>query len=649
MCGIAGAIGILSDQVLNAVAAMSASQAHRGPDGKGNWSIRTGMGRGVAFGHRRLAIIDLSEDASQPMYDEVTGCTLTYNGEVYNYKQLRAELQESGIEFSTESDTEVVLKAIATWGEQALGKFHGMYALAAWDPRRKRVLLARDRLGIKPLYYSSQMDTSSTEGAAPLLFASELCSLLESGLLARKLDPVSVETYLWNGFVPGPNSILQDVRVLSPGCYAWVDPEEPAVTPVRYWKMPQPVEPSSTPSTKELESALLHAVEERLVSDVPLGVFLSGGVDSSAVAALATKTLGRDRLKTFNIAFAEDKYDESPYALEVARQLGTEHERILLGVHRFLESLPQAIQGLDQPTFDAVNSYFVSRAVRDAGMTVALAGTGGDEMFGGYTSFVDIPRAQAWSRRVSCVPRAWLESIADSVARVKGGRFGSVKPQTRWGKLGAVLGTRGRPLDIYQISYSLFRPDFLAELQGGQSAHSSRAGLPLSRYEELAADLCPKISLQDISRLESSLFLGDRLLRDTDCTSMAVSLEVRLPLLDHKVIEAASRLPDKVRYHPLRRKQLLIQLGTPGLDPAIFARPKAGFELPFQVWLKNELREQVSDLLGDRDGCRSIGLERDAVWSLWSAFLQGAPGIYWSRIWALYILLSWTRQHEVTL
>ncbi len=648
MCGITGAIGWISDEALLAVKRMNEAQRHRGPDGQGSWISEQAQGRGASFSHRRLAIIDLSEAASQPMVDPETGWVLTYNGEVYNYRELRRELEIEGASFSSESDTEVVLKALSVWGERAVEKFHGMFALAAWDPGSRRVFLARDRMGIKPLYYTSR--TSGAGAGSPvLLFASELRSLLDSGLVARRIHAQSLETYLWNGFVTGPETILEDVSILPPGCRAWCDPERATIDPKRYWTPPSSKEAAQGEDPHELAAALEQAVAERLVSDVPLGVFLSGGVDSSAVTALAAKSRGDGGVKTFNIAFAEDAFDESRYAEDVARQLGTEHHKIVLSSNGFREGLPEAISSLDQPTFDAVNSYFVSKAVREAGITVALAGTGGDELFGGYTSFEDVPRAQKWARRASFVPVPVLQFLADKLARIKGGRFGQVKPQTRYGKLGSVLATRGNSLDIYQISYSLFRPDFLEELRGQSAGDSPRWGLPPERYRELEASIGREASLRDISRLEMDLFLGDRLLRDTDCTSMAVSLEVRLPLLDHKVIETASRLSESLRYHPLRKKSLLIELGTPGVDPSVFDRPKAGFELPFQLWLKNELKDEVGGLLCDSEACQEIGLDADAVSRLWSAFLQDAPGIYWSRIWAIYILLRWTRQHQVSL
>ncbi|MHC5003865.1 MAG: asparagine synthase (glutamine-hydrolyzing) [Planctomycetota bacterium] len=640
MCGIAGAIGAIDERVEGAVRAMHAGLRHRGPDDEGWW--RDPGDVGCALAHRRLAIIDLSHGAAQPMSDELTGNVIAFNGEIYNYRELRDELLREGVRFATAGDTEVALKAYGRWGEAFLERLRGMFALVIWDAEHRRALLARDRLGIKPLYWAAMRS-----GAGPtLLVSSELRALLASGAVERRLDPLGVAAYLWNGFVPGPGTMIRDVQLLPAGSRAVVDPASPAIAPQPYWRPPRAAAGTSGPDA--LGAALREAVGMRLVSDVPLGIFLSGGVDSSAVAALAAAAADAP-LRTFNVAFEEAAWDESRYARTVAEALGAEHEELRLTEAMFAERLPDALAALDQPTFDAVNSYVVSRAVREAGLTVALAGTGGDELFGGYRSFTDLPRARPVARALRFLPEGLLRGAARVGTRLKTGRPGAVPPQTRWGKLGDVLATRGDLVALYQCFYGLFTTEFLAAVQGPGLRGLTRWGLPPTRAEELAALVAGDPVLHAVSSLELSCFVGERLLRDTDAASMAVSLEVRVPLLDHVVVEQAAAQDLDRRFRPPGRKQLLRDLALSELDPAWFDRPKSGFVLPLDRWCRRRLRGAVDELLRDEAACRAAGLEPAPVAALWQAFQADAPGLYWSRIWSLYVLLWWCRHYAVTM
>jgi asparagine synthase (glutamine-hydrolysing) len=333
----------------------------------------------------------------------------------------------------------------------------------------------------------------------------------------------------------------------------------------------------------------------------------------------------------------------------VATALGTEHQEVRLTGDSFRGGLEQALDSLDQPTFDAINTYFVSKAVREAGLTVALAGTGGDELYGGYASFRDLPRAQTASRFVAPAPEALLRAGADLVTRAKTGAPGEVAPQTRWGKLGDALASRGKLLDLYQVSYGLFTQAFLQELHALGTHDDVVYGLPRERHRELEHMIEHEPALHAISMLELSFFLGERLLRDTDTASMAVALEVRVPLIDHVAVERLSAVPEAVRFSPLGRKQLLRELALSGLDPAMFERPKRGFELPLDVWCRQRLGDDIDATLGDADLCARVGLRAEAVGRLWRAFKDGAPGLYWSRAWSLYVLLWWCRKHDVSL
>lgn len=644
MCGIAGIIGAIDPGLVSAARAMSHALAHRGPDAHGSFHSLgpNAAGPGCALEHRRLAIIDLSPDGNQPMTDPASGCVIAFNGEIYNYQLLKAELTALGHAFRTKSDTEVILRAYAHWGREAFARLRGMFALALWDPRRRAVVLARDHTGIKPLYFCP---TRAADGSPAIAFASEVRALLHAGLAPRSLNPAALQTYFWNGFVVGPQTILTGVRELPAGSVALVSVDQPAVTPERFWQTPPAGGHATDPGSAR--DTLTQTVSQHLIADVPVGVFLSGGIDSSALAALASRA-APGAVRTFNIAFEEAGFDESDFARRVAQSLGTLHVELRLTQAVFQQGLDDALASLDQPTFDAINSFFVSRAVREAGLKVALAGTGGDELFGGYRSFSELPRLRRASRLASRAPRPLVRAAARAAARVKGGRAGAVPLQTRWGKLPASLDARGNLVELYQLAYALYTPDFQRELIDLPPDPTIRAGLPIDRFTE-AADLAGRSSeLGAISVLEQLFFLRERLLRDTDAASMAVALEVRVPFLDPVLTDSLASLDDTTRFRTPGSKALLREIALRDLDPALFDRPKSGFVLPIDVWARQRLKPQIDRLFADADRLRAVGLNPDAVARLWSAYQAGAPGLYWSRIWALFVLLWWSERYGVT-
>ncbi|MBL8802102.1 MAG: asparagine synthase (glutamine-hydrolyzing) [Planctomycetes bacterium] len=642
MCGIAGALGLFGADVVDALGRAARAMAHRGPDGFGAWTSSADAGQPRAhFEHRRLSIIDLSSAASQPMRDAASGVVVCFNGEIYNFRELRRELEGAGATFRTSSDTEVLLESYVRWGEGCLERLRGMFALALFDPARRCVLLARDRLGEKPLYW---VQVRGPAGHNTIVFASEVRALLASGLVERKLAPDALATYLWNGFVYGPQSIVAGVRELPAGSFARVELATPAIEPKRYWTPPR--SGARALDRAELAEKLQESVRLQLESDVPLGVFLSGGVDSSAVANLAVRA-GQGRVRTFNIAFDVAQFDESPHARAVAQALGTEHTELRVSGERFLGSIEAALRALDQPTFDGVNSYVVSRAVRDAGVVVALAGTGGDELFGGYASFRQAPRGRRIGRKLAHVPRAVRSGAVKALEVVRGGSRDGFKPQTRWGKLGDALDADGDIVALYQVAYALFSRDFQHELRPALDPRVAW-GLPQERRAELAQLCADERDLHAVSLLELSGFLGERLLRDTDAAGMAASIEVRLPLVDFELVELVAQYEAQARFEPLGRKQALRDAGLAGLDPALFERPKSGFEMPFERWCRNELAGSIDSVLSDAQAVAAAGLAPAAVQKLWKAFQSGAPGLYWSRVWSLFALVWWCREHRVS-
>lgn len=659
MCGIAGAVARPARSegdgagrraaLLDCVERISAALTHRGPDGHGLWIADDAD---VVLAHRRLAILDLTTAGAQPMTDPESGCVITFNGEIYNFRELRRELEGLGERFESNSDTEVLLKGYKRWGLECIPRLRGIFAFGIWDPRTRCVHLARDHFGIKPLYWVRA--SGGPLGGVAVLFASEVRALLASGTIARRLDPAGLASYLAQGFVIGPGTIVEGVRLLPAASTVTISADElntsdAGLRESRYWKLP--ASGASSTSVTELREHLADTVRMQLVSDAPLGIFLSGGIDSSAVAALASESVP-DSVHTFNIGFEETELDESRYAARVARAIGSRHTSVVLRETTFADQLPEALAAIDQPTFDAINTYFVSRAAREAGMTVALAGTGGDELFGGYPSFSELPRMRS---ATSAAPR-WMNSVVASMAdireRMSWDVLGRAPGQTRWAKIGDVASAGGDLLGLYQAAYSLFTQATQRRLVAGSIRAAQCAeefGLPATvanRWREFGRD---GDVLHAISLLELSSFVGERLLRDTDAASMAVALEVRVPLLDPVLFEALAGVDSARRYLPHGRKQLLRDMALARLDPRIFERGKSGFVLPIEVWSRRSLQSEMERVLTNERLVTRVGLCPESVRMVWRSYLSGRRGWYWSRPWALYVLLTWCERHGMEL
>jgi asparagine synthase (glutamine-hydrolysing) len=644
MCGIAGIIGRLDKPNRAALERMNAAMVHRGPDGSGTWvSTPDARGWGALLTHRRLSILDLSPAGAQPMVDPVTGHVMVFNGEIYNFGDLRHRLVVEGQEFQSTGDTAVMLRALGLHGPGAVSWLRGMFAFACWNPNQRRLLLARDQLGIKPLYLARSSDPDAGWSVA---FASELRALLASGLLGRpRLDPQAVASCAWNGFVVGPRTAVKGVELLWPGQLLELDGAGKEVRQEDFWRIPDRA-PDSTMDGDGLAAILEEGIKLHLASDVPLAIFLSGGVDSSAIANLAQRT-ARSPVHTFTLAFEEQELNEGPIAKRIAAAIGTQHHQVLLTESRFVENLEAALDSLDQPTFDGLNAYYMSQAIRTAGFTVALSGAGGDELFGGYSTYRDLPVLQRWSRRAAWVPHSLQLAAAMLVTWPLRRSGGTVPPQTRWAKLPEMVRHGDDLLALYQLAYALFLPGFQRELLASGFAEALADGLPLAMRQRIIAETRDRTPLSAISVMEQRLFLGERLLRDNDVASMASSLEQRVPLVDQVLFESVDRLPDQVRYRPLGWKAMLRHIGLRGLDPALFERPKSGFVLPFDRWIRRGLKGAMDQTLRDPQAVAPVGLDPAAVERLWRTFLDGAPGMYWSRVWSVYVLIRWCHHNRV--
>jgi asparagine synthase (glutamine-hydrolysing) len=631
MCGIVGILA-RNTQIPPAVLAQATrSLAHRGPDDSGTVLLKETQPESleVGLGHRRLAILDLSPLGHQPMQDPVTGNWIVFNGEIYNFRELRKELEAVGVEFKSHSDTEVILAAYRVWGESCLTRLRGMFALALWDASRKRLLLARDPMGIKPLYYHQSKQN--------FIFASEIRTLLQTGLVPRKADPIGVLSYLEFGSVYEPWTIVEGVMAVPPGHVLTV--ADGSVSSREYWN---PLEASCAKSdassgngiarADQLPPILGDAVLSHLVSDVPVGVFLSGGIDSSALVAVLSHN--GVRANTFSLVFQEEEFNEGQYSREVARRFGTEHLEIPVSQQDTLAVLPEALSAMDQPTIDGINTYLVSAKTRAAGVKVALTGLGADEMFAGYSNFRRVPRMEILSKRFGRLPRLARRLLAASVALFAG------------------KDDRSRKLAELATGHdSIVHPYFLVRMLFGSAEREALFSAPNYQVSQQSLDRVLQESVtagesldpvNRVSYLESHFYMRNTLLRDSDFMSMAHGLELRVPFLDRALVEACFRIPGERKLQGNSPKGLLLASLGVELPKDIVNRPKRGFTLPFERWLRGEMRPVVEDALLNSSWDQT-SISSSAVREVWNRFLTGETS--WSRPWSLFVLQRWCAQN----
>ncbi|HSL54259.1 MAG TPA: asparagine synthase (glutamine-hydrolyzing) [Pyrinomonadaceae bacterium] len=609
MCSISGILS-LGQPSRDAVTRMNHAQKHRGPDDSGIASCD-----GVYLGNTRLAIIDTSTAGHQPMHDPQTGNWITYNGETYNFKDLRDDLGDEP--WISNTDTEVVLRAYRHWGVDAFRKLRGMFAIAIWDAQKQTLLLARDPLGIKPLYYYADQQQ--------FIFASELRALLASGLVPRKLSAAGLDSYLANGSVEAPLTIIEGVKQLLPGHCLEVNRQLELREVEFAIPKPETFDGNRDDAVARLRSELEESVRLHLVSDVPLGVFLSGGMDSSAIVALMNR-VSDQQPKTFSVVFDEAAYTEAPFSRAVAKRFNTDHSEIRLGEDRLLQILPDAIAAIDQPTMDGINTFVVSSAVKREGITVALSGLGGDELFAGYPSF-------RRALRFGSMPPASKQVLRAASGVGKRAFNGSVQRDKFW----QLMQSAGTPHDVYRISRQLFSGDVITGITGRKLNNASNG----HREDNDVVNA--------ISRLELRGYMTNTLLRDTDAMSMAHSLEVRVPFVDVKVTDLVLSLPGEWKLRGNDGPKPLLADAMSDLLPREFlGRPKMGFTLPFEKWMQRNLRGEIAAVMHDAKRMQAIGLNPEMVGQVWRTFLQSPKAIGWSRPWAIYVVLRWCEVNGVT-
>jgi asparagine synthase (glutamine-hydrolysing) len=644
MCGIVGfwhpSSSLGSDALSDLVRKMASTIDHRGPDGDGAW---VDPAAGIALGHRRLAIIDLSAAAAQPMQSGNGRFVITFNGEIYNYAGLRAELEASGRRFRTHSDTEMMLEAFDAWGiERALNRFIGMFAIALWDRRERRLTLIRDRMGVKPLYWGRHGDV--------LFFGSQPKSFRPHPGWNPAIDPDAIAACLAFNYIPAPLSVWRGIRKLRPGHFVTLDLEGHAEE-TRYWDLRGAARAGADhrlgadprAAETQLHDLLSDAVKWRLVADVPVGAFLSGGIDSSTVVALMQRHSSRPA-KTFSIGFREASYDEAGHARAVARHLGTDHTELYVEPAEAQAVIPTLPEFYDEPFADAseIPTLLVSRLARQA-VTVSLSGDGGDEAFAGYTRY---RLAGRLNRMLSLLPRSLRSGLGKSILGISPAiwdRLFAVLPESRRPRLpGDRLHKFARVLDFADAD------DLNARLIRQWTRPPAAAPVPKApAHAELDQEFDRAVSAPlDRWQLADMLtYLPDDILVKLDRASMAASLEGREPLLDHRVIEFAWRLPPRLRIAKGQGKWLLRRVLDRYVPRALVERPKMGFAVPIDTWLRGPLRDWAEDLLSEHS-IKSAGLldaapvrqrlaEHQSGLRNWQYPLWGALMIQaWHRRWA---------------
>ncbi|HYA61794.1 MAG TPA: asparagine synthase (glutamine-hydrolyzing) [Candidatus Sulfotelmatobacter sp.] len=638
MCGIFGIIAQNGRIPADVLERATQSLAHRGPDDSGTVLLRDSASGPVeiGLGNRRLAILDLSTLAHQPMHDVETGNWIVYNGEIYNFRNVCGELEQAGTAFVSHSDTEVLLKAYARWGEQCLVKFRGMFALAIWDARRHCLFMARDPMGIKPLYY--------VQSGSYFVFASEVRTLLGTGLIPRRMDHAGLINFLTFGSAYDPLTLIEGVRALPAGhTLIW---EGGKVRQSPYWdlvdenpetrNLRESVAASDEISAvQKLQPVLEEAVRLQLVSDVPVGLFLSGGIDSSALVSILSR--GGVTPSTFSIVFREAEFSEAQHSRAVARKFHTDHHEISVSQADALAAIPDALRAMDLPTMDGVNTYFVSREARRAGVKVALSGLGGDEVFAGYSSFRTVPRMERFAQFWHHVPAPVRTSLASALAVLS-----PENDQNR--KLISLARDPARVLHPYFLTRMLFTPnqrDLLFPEAGADAVEEAGKSQRLVLQRARSLD-----SINRVSYLEARCYMLNTLLRDADSMSMSHGLEVRVPLIDHRLAKTVLAFPGawKLNRTP---KRLLVGALAGSLTDEVVHRPKRGFTLPFERWMRQELRPEIEPVLDTKrisHGPLGGLLDGAQVQLVWQQFLRGKAS--WSRPWALYVLQRWCELHS---
>ncbi len=649
MCGIVGLFseGRSQDELSNTCSGMSDCLAHRGPDDSGTW---VASNTNLAFGHRRLSILDLSAHGHQPMHSSSSRFTIVFNGEIYNYRELHAELKKCGHTFRGHSDTEVLLAAFEEWGiEQTLQRANGMFAIAVWDNSLEELTLARDRIGIKPLYYGWYNNSFG--------FASELGAFSADSNFPKDISPDTAALFFRYNYIPSPYSIYDSHFKLPPGSTLTLSRaslrEKPNsfspfagrsnCSPKRYWNLESLVAASSRealtdyePTKKKLNDLLLSSISYRMLSDVPVGAFLSGGIDSSLVVGCMQK-VSTQPVRTFSIGFQEGGYDEAPYAREIAQHLNTDHTEIYVTSRDALDLIPSIASSYSEPFSDSsqIPTLLLSKLTREH-VTVALSGDGGDELFGGYERYLLAAQVNSWLRRfpyplrtlAQIIPQP-LASLGYSLLRpILPKRFQSLRTGDMFSR-GAEMLSRQTPAEMYR---SLIAHWYDSASLISNAKEIEREPFFLENYPPFADDF------ERFAYIDMHTYLPEDILTKVDRASMTYSLEARTPLLDHRIIEFSWTLPPAWKIQDRNQKFILKDLLEQYVPSHLFERPKMGFGIPLASWLRQDLREWIEPLLSVK-ALEDSGLNPKRIRKLWNEHLKGNDWHY--QLWDVIIYQQW--------
>lgn len=605
MCGINGIFSFNKplDNAESLLQKMNDSIAHRGPDADGIF-----VDTNIALGHRRLSIIDVSNFANQPMFG-LNRYSLVFNGEIYNFKTLKSQLN---YDFETNSDSEVIIAAYHKWGKECVKHFNGMFAFAIWDNHKEELFIARDRVGIKPLYFYKDDNQ--------FIFSSQIKGILASGKVKCELNSSELSNYLKFQTIYAPNTILKNIFLLEAGTTLILNSS--GIKKEKYWTSEKDIseinDDNYSETKNKVNSLLTSAVERRMVSDVPFGAFLSGGIDSTLMVALMSK-VSKSPINTFNISFAEKEFSEAKYAEAVANKYKTNHTEINLTPNDLLNDIETAINFMDSPSADGINTFVVSKHTRKHGVKMAISGLGGDELFAGYPQF----KQMNFLNRIKHLDKI-PHSLRSTISKV-------ITSKTSKSEIQKVSNWLGANTWDMQSLYPTFRQ---------QSTEADISKIINSKPEGILSYHDGSTLLNNMSVNEINTYLQHVLLRDSDQMSMASALEVRVPFMDHELIDYVLTIPDKYKY-PSTQKKLLVESFPDILTPEITNRKKMGFVFPWDKWLKNELKEFVEINLEELKNHEEFS--SDGIENLWMRFLSGDKSVYWTQIWGLVVLGKWLK------
>ncbi|MGN6436126.1 MAG: asparagine synthase (glutamine-hydrolyzing) [Agriterribacter sp.] len=621
MCGIAGILYFNKLQGVNsdAVVKMTNALGHRGPDADGFF-----IEKRIALGHKRLSIIDLSTASNQPFFDNSGRYTIVFNGEMYNYEEVRSQLKD--YPFKTSGDTETLIAAYSKWGVNCLEHFKGMFAFAVWDRQEEELCLVRDRMGVKPLYYYLDEDK--------ILFASEIRSILSSGLVNRKICNEAVFEYFSYQSVSSPLTMVQGIKQLESGCYLSIKKGE--INKRQYWTVTDSARvfeyTDKVAIQANIRRLLVQSVQRRFVSDVPVGAFLSGGIDSSIVVGLMAEEC-KIRPATFNISFSEKEYDESIYAEIIAKKFNAHHTKIQLSPTAMLDELENALSAMDTPSGDGINTFVVSKAIRQTGIKVALSGIGGDELFAGYPIFNQFQKLHA--KKNSWKNTNLLRKVIAALIPVK--QFSNKRY-----RMLQLLNCSSPDIDqVYPVLRQILSPTLIHRLLNVPEIKSTALQKKLS---SISTELYILPVLSQVSAAEYLGYTQHTLLKDTDQMSMAVALEAREPFFDTDLIEYVMGIPDEYK-QPVYAKSLLVESVKPLLPDDIVFRKKQGFVFPWELWMKKELRTFCETRIFEI--CKRDFVNAGRLKQYWQRFLNNDPSIRWAEIWLFIVLEYWLEKNNV--